>query len=154
VKATTPEDEVEVLLPETEPDPVLDAVADELPEDLAEEAELADDAALEVADDVGAELAAEEEAAEVDVAEAEAEAGEELEPEPEPGLAATQEQTARADDETARPVTAPQALTTQPRAALWMAADCEEEHWQAKSVAAQPAPEAAEARQEEPQAGT
>lgn len=35
---------------------------------------------------------------------------------------------------TARPVTAPQAETTQPRAAEAMAADCEELHWQAKSV--------------------
>jgi hypothetical protein len=36
---------------------------------------------------------------------------------------ATQEQTARAEDETCRPVTAPQPLTMQSKAALWMADD-------------------------------
>jgi hypothetical protein len=37
----------------------------------------------------------------------------------------TQEQTARADDETWSPVTAPQALTMQSKAALLMTEDCE-----------------------------
>lgn len=46
----------------------------------------------------------------------------------------TQAQTARAEVETCRPVTAPQALSTQLRAALAMAADWELLHWQAKSV--------------------
>jgi hypothetical protein len=83
------------------------------------------------ADDVGA-LAAEDETADVEeVAVALDEAGAELLA----GAAvATQEQTARAEDETCRPVTAPQALSTQLRAALAMAEDWELLHWQAKSV--------------------
>ena len=60
----------------------------------------------------------------------------------------TQEQTARAEDETWSPVTAPQALTMQSKAALWMAEACEVLHWQAKSVWEQPTPEAADAIQE------
>lgn len=49
-----------------------------------------------------------------------------------------QTQTALAEDWTARPVSAPQAWTTQPRAAEAMAADWEALHWQLKSVAPQP----------------
>jgi hypothetical protein len=67
-------------------------------------------------------------------------------PEPEPGLAATQEQRAAADDWTARAVATPQPEMTQFWAEAWMAAVWE--HWQAKSVAAQPRPEAAERRQD------
>lgn len=55
----------------------------------------------------------------------------------------TQEQTARADDETWSPVMAPHALTMQSKAALWMTEDCELLHWQAKSVCSQPTLEAA-----------
>lgn len=61
---------------------------------------------------------------------------------------ATQSQTALAAVWTARPVTAPQAETTQPRAAEAIAADWDELHWQAKSVMAQPTPEPAEAMQD------
>ena len=64
------------------------------------------------------------------------------------GAEATQLQTAAAEDCTARPVTAPQPETTQLSAALAMAADWEALHWQAKSCAPQPTPEAAELMQE------
>jgi len=60
------------------------------------------------------------------------------------GAEAAQAQTAEADAWTARPVTAPQPETTQLRAALAMAADWDELHWQAKSMAPQPTPLAAE----------
>ena len=53
-------------------------------------------------------------------------------------------QTALAEDWTARPVSAPQACTTQPRAAEAMAADWEALHWQPKSVGPQPTPLPAE----------
>ena len=43
----------------------------------------------------------------------------------------TQEHIARADEEAASPVTAPQPPTTQPMAALFIAAKLEELHWQA-----------------------
>lgn len=61
---------------------------------------------------------------------------------------AAHSQTAAAEDWTARPVTAPQPETTQLRAALAMAADWEAEHWQPKSRAPQPTPEAADWMQE------
>jgi hypothetical protein len=59
-----------------------------------------------------------------------------------------QEQTARAEDETWSPVTAPQALTMQSKAALWMTEACEVLHRQAKSCSEQPAREAADDIQE------
>ena len=59
-----------------------------------------------------------------------------------------QEQTALAEDWTARPVSAPQAATTQPRAAEAMAADWEALHWQLKSAAPQPTPLPAERMQD------
>ena len=55
-----------------------------------------------------------------------------------------QEQTALAEDWTARPVSAPQAAMTQPRAAEAMAADWEALHWQLKSAGPQPTPLPAE----------
>ena len=64
-----------------------------------------------------------------------------------PPAATTQEQTARAEDATWRPVTAPQPLTMQSKAALWMADDWELLHWQAKSVWAQPTSDAADDKQ-------
>lgn len=97
---------------------------------------------LDVALEAGAELLAVEE-----VGVALLPAGVEVAP-PEPALADAQEQTARAEDETSRPVTAPQALSTQFRAALAMAADCELLHWQAKSVDTQPTAEPADSMQE------
>lgn len=60
------------------------------------------------------------------------------------GAEAAQAQTAEAEAWTARPVTAPQPETTQLRAALAMAADWDALHWQAKSMAPQPTPLAAE----------
>lgn len=60
------------------------------------------------------------------------------------GAEAAQAQTAEAEAWTARPVTAPQPETTQLRAAEAMAADWDELHWQAKSMAPQPTPLAAE----------
>ncbi len=60
------------------------------------------------------------------------------------GAEAAQAQTAEAEAWTARPVTAPQPETTQLRAALAMAADWVALHWQAKSMAPQPTPLAAE----------
>lgn len=59
-----------------------------------------------------------------------------------------QAQTALAEDWTERPVSAPQAWTTQPRAAEAMAADWEALHWQAKSVGPQPTPLPAERMQD------
>lgn len=143
-----PSHTVHSWLAEADAEPVADDEAAELPAAL-------DEAAVELpAEEAALELAA----AELDgVGEAWTDAGLDelpLEPEPEPALAETQEQTARAELETARPVTAPQALTTQPSAADWMAADWDDEHWQAKSPAPQPAAEAADMRQEEPHAGT
>ena len=101
----------------------------------------ADVAAMEeAADDAAGEEAAVVEAG----AEDEAMAAEE---DPEPADAA-QTQTAEAEVWTARPVTGPQPLRTQPKAALLMAADFAGMHWQAKSVVPQPAPEAADWIQE------
>ena len=48
-----------------------------------------------------------------------------------PPTAETQEHTARADEEAASPVRGPQLPTTQPMAAVLMAAKLEELHWQA-----------------------
>ena len=56
----------------------------------------------------------------------------------------TQSQMAPADFWTWRPVAIPHDLTMQPWAADWMAADCEAEHWQAKSVSWQPTPDPAD----------
>ena len=61
---------------------------------------------------------------------------------------ATHAHTAAAALMTSMPVTAPHALSTQPCAADWMALDCETLHWQEKSAAPQPTPEAAERIQE------
>jgi len=61
---------------------------------------------------------------------------------------ATQEHTARAADDTARPVTAPQALITHSRASVWMAAACELLHGQPKSPGVQPTADSADAKQE------
>jgi len=46
------------------------------------------------------------------------------------GFAEAQEHTALAEDWTSRPVTGPHAPRTQLKAALMMAADADEEHWQ------------------------
>lgn len=97
-----------------------------------------DAAALEPEDADEPEDAAEE------VALAEVEAGVELAC----TAVAAHEQTASAEDETSRPVTAPQALSTHSRAALAMAEDCELLHWQAKSVEAQPTADPADSKQE------
>jgi len=67
---------------------------------------------------------------------------------------AAQAQTARAEEEAARPVTAPQAPTTQAKASLLMAAKLALLHWQSKSVEPHPTTEAAELMQEVAQAGT
>lgn len=60
------------------------------------------------------------------------------------GALAAHWHTAAAEDCTTSPVTAPQPETTQGSAAVAMAADCDALHWQAKSCASQPIPEAAE----------
>ena len=65
-----------------------------------------------------------------------------------PGYEAAHWHSAPAADLTWRPVTAPQAETTQLRASELMAANCEDEHWQAKSVNAQPTAEPAEVKHE------
>ncbi|MCJ1224668.1 hypothetical protein MMC12_001313 [Toensbergia leucococca] len=66
----------------------------------------------------------------------------------EAGADAAQAHTAAAEDWTCRPVMAPQALTTHPRAAVAMAADALGLHWHWKSVAAQPTTEPADMIQE------
>lgn len=90
---------------------------------------------------------------EVVVAFADVDAGVEELPEPLAGYDAAHEQTARAEDDAWRPVTAPQLLTTQLRASELMADAAELEHWQAKSVYAQPTCEAADVMHDVAQVG-
>lgn len=90
---------------------------------------------------------------EVVVAFADVDAGVEEPPEPPEPADAAHEQTARAEDDAWRPVTAPQLLTTQLRASELMADDAELEHWQAKSVYAQPTCEAADVMHDVAQVG-